>query len=69
MSKNRLHLLTLMVMVTATIFLLGCGGNSGEQERQRREAEDMVYAAYLDKDYPRHRTGGQFQAAGMFFRR
>ena len=35
------------------IFLSGCGGNTKEQERQRRGAEDMVYAAYLDKDYPR----------------
>ena len=53
MSKNILPRLTLVVMVIATIFLLGCGGNSGEQKRQRREAEDMVYAAYLDKNYPR----------------
>ncbi len=39
--------------LAAVIFLSGCGGNTKEQERQRREAEDMVYAAYLDKDYPR----------------
>ena len=53
MNRNRLHLLTLVIMVTATIFLSGCGRNTKEQERQRREAEDMVYEAYLDKDYPR----------------
>ena len=45
--------MTLVVTLAAVIFLSGCGGNTKEQERQRREAEDMVYAAYLDKDYPR----------------
>ena len=45
--------MTLVVTVVAALFLSGCGGDSKEQERQRREAEDMVYAAYLDKDYPR----------------
>ena len=29
------------------------GGDTQEQERLRREAEDMVYQAYLAKDYPR----------------
>ncbi|MBO7046397.1 MAG: hypothetical protein J6W38_08635, partial [Prevotella sp.] len=53
MSKNILRRLTLVVTVAAALFLSGCGGNSKEQERLRREAEDMVYAAYLAKDYPR----------------
>jgi hypothetical protein len=41
------------MMVAGFIILSGCGSNSKEQERQRREAEDMVYAAYIAKDYPR----------------
>ena len=53
MGINILRRLTLVVTVTVALFLLGCGGISEEQERQRREAEDMVYAAYLAKDYPR----------------
>ena len=53
MSKNRLNLLTLVATIAVTLFLLGCGGLSKEQERQRKEAEDMVYEAYLAKDYPR----------------
>ena len=43
----------LLVTVAAALFLSGCGGNAEEQERQRREAEDIVYEAYLAKDYPR----------------
>ena len=53
MGKNILRCLSLVVTVAAALFLSGCGGDSEEQERQRREAEDMVYAAYLAKDYPR----------------
>ena len=53
MNTIRLRYLTLVVTLAAVIFLSGCGGNTKEQERQRREAEDLVYAAYLDKDYPR----------------
>ena len=53
MSKKTLRCLTLVVTVTAALFLLGCGGNSKEQERLCREAEDMVYEAYMAKDYPR----------------
>ena len=53
MGKNILHCLSLVVTVAAALFLSGCGGNAKEQERQRREAEDMVYEAYLAKDYPR----------------
>ena len=53
MSKKTLRCLTLVVTVTAALFLLGCGGNSKEQERLCREAEDMVYKAYMAKDYPR----------------
>jgi len=39
--------------VAAIFFLSGCGGDSEEQERQRNEAEYMVYEAYQAKDYPR----------------
>ncbi|MBR2238457.1 MAG: serine/threonine-protein phosphatase [Prevotella sp.] len=39
--------------VAAIFFLSGCGGDSEEQERQRNEAEHMVYEAYQAKDYPR----------------
>ena len=53
MGKNILRCLSLVVTVAAALFLSGCGVKSEEQERQRREAEDMVYAAYLAKDYPR----------------
>ena len=52
MSKNRLRRVTLVVTVAA-LFLSGCGGNSKEQERLRRDAENMVYEAYTAKDYPR----------------
>ena len=52
MSKNRLRRVTLVVTVAA-LFLSGCVGDSQEQERLRKEAEDMVYGAYLAKDYPR----------------
>ena len=53
MSRNILGSLTLVVTVVAALFLSGCGGDSKEQERLRREAEDMVYEAYMAKDYPR----------------
>ena len=53
MSKNILRSLTLVVTVVAALFLSGCGGNSKEQERLRRDAENMVYEAYTAKDYPR----------------
>ncbi len=52
MIRSIFRRFTLLVAVAA-FFLSGCGGDSKEQERQRREAEDMVYKAYLDKDYPR----------------
>ena len=53
MSKNILRSLTLVVTVVAALFLSGCRGNSKEQERLRRDAENMVYEAYTAKDYPR----------------
>ena len=53
MSKYILRRLTLVVTVATTLFLLGCGGDSKERERLSKEAEDMVYQAYLDKAYPR----------------
>ena len=53
MSKNILHCLTLVVTVAAALFLSGCGGNSAEQKRLRREAEDIVNEAYEARDYQR----------------
>ena len=54
MKKKLLHHFTLMVTIATTIiFMSGCGNNSKERERQNREAEDMVYAAYMNKDYTR----------------
>ena len=43
MNTIRLRYLTLVVTLAAVIFLSGCGGNTKEQERQRREAEDIVH--------------------------
>ena len=45
--------MTLVVTVTAALFLSGCGGNSKEQERLCREAEDIVNEAYEVRDYQR----------------
>ena len=53
MSKRILRCLTLVVTVAAALFLSGCGGDSEEQERQRREAEDIVNEAYEARDYQR----------------
>lgn len=53
MSKNLLRCLTLAAAVAVAIILSGCQGNSKEQEKLNEEAEDMVNAAYLDRDYPR----------------
>ena len=53
MSRNILHCLTLVVMVAVALYLSGCGGDSKERERLRKEAEDMVNEAYLAQDYPR----------------
>ena len=53
MSKNILGRFMLVVTVVAALFLSGCGGNSKERERLRREAEDIVNEAYLNRDYPR----------------
>jgi ABC-type uncharacterized transport system auxiliary subunit len=52
MSKSIFRRLTLVLTVAVALFLSGCGSNSKERERIIIEAEDMVYAAYLDKDYP-----------------
>lgn len=43
------------LFVLLLTFLTGCkgGGGKNEQQEQRRIAEDMVYAAYQAKDYPR----------------
>ena len=53
MSKNILRCLGLVVTIVAALFLSGCGGDSKEQERLHKEAEDMVYKAYLAKNFPR----------------
>ena len=54
MSKTILHPLTLVVtVVVAALFLFGCGGDSKEQKRLSKEAEDVVYEAYQTQDYPR----------------
>jgi len=53
MSRNILHCLTLVVMVAVALFLSGCGGDSKDRERLRKDAEDMVNEAYLAQDYPR----------------
>ena len=53
MSKNILRCLGLVVTIVAALFLSGCGGDSKEQERLHKEAEDMVYEAYLAKNFPR----------------
>ena len=53
MNTIRLRYLTLVVTLAAVIFLSGCGGSSKERERLNREAEDMIYEAYMAKDYPR----------------
>lgn len=43
----------MVVMVVVALFLSGCGGDSKDRERLRKEAEDMVNEAYLAQDYPR----------------
>ena len=53
MKKNLLSSWILVATIIATLCTSGCGGNSKERERLSREAEDMVYEAYLNKDYPR----------------
>ena len=54
MSKSILGRFTLLATLVATpLFLSGCGGDSKEQERRNKEAEDMVYEAYQVRDYQR----------------
>ena len=43
----------LAAMFVAAFFLSACGGDSKEQERLRKEAEDIVNEAYEAQDYPR----------------
>lgn len=58
------HMLIFVLLLT---FLTGCGRNSNEIQEQRRHAEDMVYAAYKAKDYPRIITlVDSFKADGNF---
>jgi len=42
-----------LILVAAAFFLSGCGGDSKEQERLRKEAEDIVNEAYEVRDYQR----------------
>ena len=53
MNKNLLFRLTLVVTVVAALFLSGCGGDSIEQQRLSKEAEDIVNEAYDVRDYQR----------------
>ena len=53
MGKNILRCLSLVVTVAAALFLSGCGNDSKEQERLRKETEYMVNEAYEAQDYPR----------------
>ena len=53
MSKNILGRLTLVLTVAVTLFLSACGGDSKEQQRLRKEAEDIVNEAYEVRDYQR----------------
>ena len=43
----------LAAMFVATFFLSACGGDSKEQQRLRKEAEDIVNEAYEVRDYQR----------------
>ena len=49
------------------VFLTGCMGSNTDRQEQRRQAEDMVYAAYKAKDYPRIITlADSFKTNGDF---
>ena len=43
--------LILFVTVAVAQFLSGCGGDTQEQERLRKEAEDIVNETYEVRDY------------------
>ena len=48
-------------------FLTGCIGSNHHRQELRRQAEDMVYAAYMAKDYPRIITlADSFKTNGGF---
>jgi len=49
MAKRPIFYLIVLLLTLLT----GCGGGNNELLEQRRIAEDMVYAAYKAKDYPR----------------
>ncbi len=53
MSKNILGRLTLVLTIAVALFLSGCGGDSNEQKRLNKEAEDLVNEAYEVRDYHR----------------
>ena len=65
MSKNILRSSALVVTVVAALFLSGCGGDSKEQERLGREAEDIVNEAYLNRDLPGDRFKQNYLTARM----
>ena len=51
----------MVVTIAAALFLSGCGNDSKEQERLRKEAEYMVNEAYeaLKTDTDRFRDGAE----------
>ena len=64
MTKRAIFYLSSVLLLT---FLAGCGRSNHEIQEQRRLAEDMVYAAYKAKDYPRIITlVDSFKADGNF---
>ena len=63
MTKRPVFYLSVLLLT----FLTGCGRSNHEIQEQRRIAEDMVYAAYTAKDYPRIITlVDSFKADGNF---
>lgn len=61
-KRPAFYFFTLLLTVFA-----GCGDGNNEQQRQRQEAENMVYAAYQAKDYPRIVTlADSFKTNGGF---
>lgn len=54
-------------LILLLAILIGCGGNNEELQSKYREAEDMVYAAYIARDYPRIITlADSFKNLGSF---
>ena len=63
MTKRPVFYLSVLLLT----FLTSCGRSNHEIQEQRRHAEDMVYAAYMAKNYPRIITlVDSFKADGNF---